>query len=356
MRSEETMETATQRAGVGSRGNEAGYLTGTDRPIRRHGEGGRITGDGSNREVDLSKSRSADSLAQGLGWFSIGLGVAQIVAPRRVARLIGVNDSDKHTGLMRAVGVREIAAGIGLLSDPKPTGFAVARVAGDIMDLAMLGSALSSPRNDRGKTALATAAVLGVGALDVLCSEQLATTVPRVAHPAKAAGSLHIRKSVTIAQPVEEVYRFWRNFENLPQFMRHLDSVRDAGDGQSHWTAKPVGGSALEWDVEIVEDRANQLIAWRTVGVSELSGRGSVEFVAAPGGRGTEVHADMRWDPPGGALGAKLARRFRDVPGVKLENNLNLLKQILETGEVVQSDASVHEGPHPAQPSATVRR
>lgn len=303
------------------------------------------------RDVDLGKARSADTLAQRLGWFSIGLGVAQILAPKQVARLIGVTDGDQRTGLMRAVGVREIAAGVGLLTDAKPTGFAMARVAGDLMDLAMLGNALSSSKNDRGKTMLATAAVLGVGALDVLCSEQLATTVPRVTHPAKSSESVHIRKSVTVARPVDAVYGFWRDFENLPQFMPYLESVRNTGDRRSRWTAKPVGGRALEWDVEIAEDRENQLIAWRTVGVSELSGRGAVEFVVAPGGRGTEVHAELRFDPPGGPIGARFARLFRDVPGVKLENNLNLFKQILETGEVVRSDASVHDRPHPAQPA-----
>jgi uncharacterized membrane protein len=309
--------------------------------------------------VNLAKARRADSLAQGLGWFSIGLGVAQLVVPRRVARMIGVNDSDRNKAVMRAVGIREIAAGIGLLSDQKPTGFAVARVAGDLMDLAMLSNALRSPVNDRGKTTLATAAVIGVGALDVLCSEQLATTVPKVTHPAKRSGSTHIRKSVTIARPIEEVYSFWRNFENLPQFMQHLDNVRTTDDTRSHWTAKPLGESgngnanAIEWDVEIIEDRENELIAWRTVGISELSGRGAVEFRAAPGGRGAEVHADMQFDPPGGPVGAKLARLFRDVPGIKLENNLNLLKQILETGEIVRSDASIHKGPHPGQPPGT---
>jgi uncharacterized membrane protein len=344
------METAAQRAGAGRAGDGTNYLTGTNRPVRRYGDGGQVTDDGSQREVNLARARSADGLAQRLGWFSIGLGVAQIVAPRRVARMIGVNDSDRNKAVMRAVGVREIAAGIGLLSDPKPTGFAVARVAGDLMDLAMLGNALRSSVNDRGKTTVATAAVLGIGALDVLCSEQLATTVPKVTHQAKQSGSMHIRKSVTIARPIQDVYRFWRDFENLPQFMRYLDNVRNTGDARSHWTAKPVRGTAIEWDVEIVEDRENELIAWRTVGSSELSGRGTVEFRAAPGDRGTEVHADMQFDPPGGAFGATLARLFRDVPGVKLENSLNLLKQILETGEIVQSDASIHNGPHPGRP------
>jgi uncharacterized membrane protein len=348
------METAAEQGSVRGMGSGGTYLTGTDRPVSRYGDGGRVTGDGQMRDVNLPRSRRADSLAQGLGWFSIGLGVAQIVAPRRVARMIGVNDSDRNSAVMRAVGVREITAGIGLLSDPKPTGFAVARVAGDMMDLAMLANALSAPENDRGRTALATAAVLGVGLLDVFASEELAATVPKVAHRAKTAGNLSIRKSVTVNRPVEQVYGFWRNFENLPQFMKHLDSVQSTGERRSHWKARtPADVAAVEWDVEIVEDRVNEVIAWRTLDISTITGAGRVEFIVAPGGRGTEVHAELQYSPPGGPLGATVARFFRDVPGVKLENELYLLKQILETGEVVHSDASIHKGPHPAQPPAS---
>jgi uncharacterized membrane protein len=349
------METATQQGGIRGTGTGGTYLTGTDKPVRRYGDGGSVTGDGREREVNLAKARSADSLAQGLGWFSIGLGVAQIVAPRGMNRLIGVNDTDRNKNVMRAVGVREIAAGIGLLSDPKPTGFAVARVAGDVMDLAMLANAFRSPENERGKTAFATAAVVGVGLLDVLCSEQLATTVPKVEHPTKTRDSLRIRKSVTVNRPVEEVYAFWRNFENLPRFMKHLESVRNTGEGRSRWKARGATDdvAAVEWDVEIVEDRVNELIAWRTLGISEISGNGSVAFVAAPGGRGTEVHVQLQYTPPAGPVGAKVARFLRDVPGIKLENELYIFKQILETGEVVHSDSSIHKGPHPAQPPSS---
>jgi uncharacterized membrane protein len=86
------------------------------------------------------------------------------------------------------------------------------------------------------------------------------------------------------------------------------------------------------------------------MGISEISGTGRVRFVPAPGERGTEVHAEFEYAPPGGAIGAKAARFLRDIPGVKLENELNLLKQILETGEIVNSDSSIFKGPHPARP------
>jgi uncharacterized membrane protein len=343
------METAAQGA-VGGTGNGGTYLTGSDRPVRQHGLGGRVTDDGQIREVDLVKSRRGDRLAQGLGWFSIGLGVAQIVAPRGVSRLIGVKDADGNRALMRAVGMREISAGIGLLSDPKPTGFAVARVAGDVMDLAMLANSFRTPENDRGRTAFATAAVIGVGLLDVLASGDLATTVPKVTHRKQQTQDVRINRAVTIARPVDEVYAFWRNFENLPQFMKHLDNVRNTGERRSRWQAGSAQGITLAWDVEILEDRANELISWHTIGVSDLTGEGTVEFRPAPGGRGTEVRADISYQPPGGALGAKVGRLLRDAPGVKIENQLNLLKQIMETGEEVRSDSSIHKGPHPAQP------
>jgi uncharacterized membrane protein len=346
------METATQGS-ASSAGGRVAYRTGSEKAIRRPGAGGRITGDGVEREVSLPRARRADTLAQGLGWFSIGLGVAQIVAPRGVSRLIGVKDAHGHKGLMRALGLREISAGIGLLTDPKPTGFAVARVAGDVMDLALLANALRTPENDRGRTAFATAAVVGVGLLDVLASEELAATVPRVSHPGRDTQRLHVRKSVTVSRPVEEVYAFWRNFENLPRFMKHLDSVRSSDARRSWWTAGSSEGVSVAWEVEIVEDRPNELISWRTIGVSDLTGQGVVEFRPAPGGRGTEVRANISYEPPGGAFGAKIARIFRDVPGVTIENQLNVFKQILETGEEVRSDASIHRGPHPAQPSSS---
>jgi Predicted integral membrane protein len=344
------METATRQGNDTGSAGGGPYLTGTDKPIRAQGEGGRVTGDGVEREVDLPRARRADKLAQGLGWFSIGLGTAQILAPRVMSRLVGVKDADNNTGLMRALGVREIAAGIGLLADPKPTGFAVARVAGDAMDLALLVRTLATPQNDKGRALFATAAVVGVGLLDVLASEELSTTAPKVTHPDRSNEALSVKRSVTVSRPVEEVYAFWQNFENLPRFMKHLDSVRNTGANTSRWSAGSAQGESVQWDVQLVESQPNQLLSWKTLGVSDITAHGRVEFAPAPGGRGTEVRASLTYQVPGGALGKRLATIFRDVPGLKIENELNVFKQIMETGEEVRSDASIHKGPHPAQP------
>jgi uncharacterized membrane protein len=344
------METVTQQGGARS---TPGTFARSRKAIRRSGEGGSVTADGREREVSLPRSRRADKLAQGLGWFSIGLGTAQILAPRAMSRLVGVKDADGNKALMRLLGIREISAGIGLLTDPKPTGFAAARVAGDAMDLALMVNTLTTPRNDRGRALLATAFVLGAGLLDVLATEELSTTTPKVDHPIRGADGLQVKKSVTVNRPVEEVYAFWRNFENLPQFMKHLDSVVGTGENTSRWRAGSSLGLTVEWEVQLVEDRPNELLSWQTIGVSDVTGHGRVEFTPAPGGRGTEVHAAIVYQVPGGALGNRIARIFRDVPGVKVENQLNVFKQIIETGEELRSDASIHRGPHPAQPPGT---
>src|SRR5690349_3014938 len=118
-----------------------------------------------------------ERLANGLGWFSIALGLAEVAAPGRVAELIGIRDEDRARSLMRFYGMREIAAGVGILTQPQPAGWLWGRVAGDMLDLASLASAMRSEDNDKPRMAMATAAVLGVTALDVMCAQQMTQTV-----------------------------------------------------------------------------------------------------------------------------------------------------------------------------------
>ena len=164
---------------------------------------------------------------------------------------------------------------------------------------------------------------------------------------------IRVRKSITVGRPIAEVYRFWRDFENLPRFMHHLESVQSEGDRRSRWRTSAHGGSQVEWDAETTEDRANELISWRSVEGADISSIGIVQFRPAPGAQGTEVHVELRYDPPpAGKLGAAIAKLFGEDPGTQLASDLRRFKQVLETGEVVHSDASIHKGPHPAQPSA----
>lgn len=298
-----------------------------------------------------------EQLADFLGWFSIGLGLSQVLMPRVVAKICGVENSDDNTALMRALGMRELTSGVGILSNKRPTSWLWARVAGDVIDLALLGNVSRNSENHRGRTTFAIANVLGVLALDVLAAQQIGSS-PNTATSADGAdvedSGIHVRESITVNQPVEDVYNFWRDFENLPRFMRHLESVQVTGDGRSHWRAKAPAGKSIEWDAITTRDIPNELIAWRSEGSADVYNEGEVRFRAAPGGRGTMIHVDLRYHPPGGIagrVGAKLAKLFRKEPGQEVHDDLRAFKQVLEVGEVVLSDATVRKGlPHPAQP------
>jgi uncharacterized membrane protein len=291
-----------------------------------------------------AKSRSEEQLAKGLGWFSIGLGFAEVLAPRGLARLIGVRGN--HDVLFRLLGLREIASGIGILTQRRPAAWLWSRVAGDAMDLSLLGAALSSDQSNRARVAIASAAVIGVTALDIIDARQLS-------HNAEADDQPIRVKSVTINRSPEEAYRFWRDFQNFPRFMSHLESVRMTGEKRSHWIAKGPAGTTVEWDAEIIEDVPNQLIAWRSLEGADVENCGSVRFTPAPGGRGTEVRAEIEYTPPGGAIGVGIAKLFGEEPEQQMKDDLYHFKQVMETGEVVKSDASLHWGPHPAQPPAS---
>src|SRR3954471_21695596 len=129
-----------------------------------------------------TESDEKDPVTQFLGWFSIGLGVAELFAPRATARLIGLNE-DEHTTLLRTYGLRQIAAGVGILTRPKPTYWMWNRVLGDTIDLASLGKAMRNPETNTGRLAAASVAVLGVTALDILCSLSLTSeSLPAAGH------------------------------------------------------------------------------------------------------------------------------------------------------------------------------
>lgn len=127
----------------------------------------------SLRNRTLMRTDRSESFAKALGWFSIGLGVTELVAPRVIGRVIGAADDRRTQMLTRAYGLREIAAGVGILRQPRRARWMWSRVAGDAMDIATLGRVMTSNRSRRGRTAAATAAVLGVTALDIMCSRQL---------------------------------------------------------------------------------------------------------------------------------------------------------------------------------------
>jgi uncharacterized membrane protein len=153
-----------------------------------------------------------------------------------------------------------------------------------------------------------------------------------VASVAGGAG-VKVTEAVTINRPAADIYRFWRNLSNLPRVMRHLETVRVDGE-RSHWVAHGPLGHRVEWDAEIINDRPNELIAWRSLEGSEVATAGSVHFRPAPGGRGTEVHVSLKYDPPLGKLGSWGAWLLGEEPSLQVREDLLRLKQLMEAGEI----------------------
>ena len=195
------------------------------------------------RESNGGRSDDGERLARALGVFSVGLGLAQILAPRGVARAIGVGDDHENRKTMRAVGFREIATGVGLLTRQRPAPFAWGRVTGDAMDLAMLGRAFSSRRNDHNRLAVATAAVAGVTILDIITSQRLsrAGNGTSIGAPARRQG-IQVRNAITINRPPEEVYALLAQSRE-PAPVHGAPRIRA---GRST-TGAPTGRSARPW-------------------------------------------------------------------------------------------------------------
>jgi len=275
------------------------------------------------------KADRAEQLAKTLGWFSIGLGLAQLIAPRGVARAAGVQE---RTTLMRAIGAREIASGIGLLSQRRPAGWLWTRVAGDVMDLALLGAAARAPGSTRSRMTWATAAVAGIAVLDLLSS--IDNTQRKQLGQGPSVTEVRLEKSIIVNRSPEECYRIWHDFENFPRFMKHLESVRLTGDNRMHWQAKGPAGSAVEWDAELVADEPGQYLAWRSLEGSQVDNEGVVRFEPAPGGRGTIVRVMMSYRPPGGVAGALVAKMFGEEPSQQIDEDLRRFKWLAETGEI----------------------
>lgn len=150
---------------------------------------------------------------------------------------------------------------------------------------------------------------------------------------AAASGEFRAEKSIAIDRSPEDVYRFWRNFENLPRVMKHLKSVRSIDEKRSHWVARAAAGVGVEWDAEITEDRENRRIAWRSLEGSEIKNEGMVLFEPLTGDRTTELRVRLQYSLPAGRTGKAFARIFGKDPDKILDEDLRGFKSLMETGE-----------------------
>lgn len=149
------------------------------------------------------------------------------------------------------------------------------------------------------------------------------------------SGRVHVTKSVTINKSAAELYGFWRNFENLPVFMSHLESVSVSDETHSHWKAKAPLGYSVEWDAEVASDVENEKIGWRSTEGSDIANSGVVEFHST-GDRGTEVKVNLTWEAPGGQLGALAAKLFGEEPGQQVAEDLRRFKALMEAGSIMK--------------------
>ncbi|MFI6263367.1 SRPBCC family protein [Micromonospora sp. NPDC051006] len=274
-------------------------------------------------------------LARAVGWLSLVLGVGALAVPGRLAELAGVDDSPTARAIIPAVGARELGHAAGLITGRRTAGWAWSRVAGDAMDLTLLARALTDRSGDRRKRVAATTAVIaGITAVDVLAA--LGASRARRSRDRM----IRIDVGVTVNRSPAEAYRFWRDVENLPRFMSHLESVRAEDLRRSHWTARGPAGRLIEWNAEILDDQPNRSIAWRSMPGARVPNAGRVRFQPAPGDRGTEVRVQLGYAPPAGSLGRAVAKLFGEAPEQQVRDDLRRFKQVLETGEVVRSEGS----------------
>jgi uncharacterized membrane protein len=147
------------------------------------------------------------------------------------------------------------------------------------------------------------------------------------------ARGTHVRESVRLEKPIEEVYRFWRRLENLPRFMNYLSEVRELGNGRSHWVARGPAGMSVEWDAEVVNDIENKVIGWQSLPGSDVVSAGSVNFDTVRNGRSTQISVHLQYAPPAGRAGSTIAMMFGREPSQTIREDLRRLKQLLEAGE-----------------------
>lgn len=287
--------------------------------------------------------RTGVGLAKGLGWFSLGLGVAELAAPQILAKLIGVENDPRSRLIMRLFGAREVAAGLGIFARPKHPAGTVNRLVGDALDIGALVWALSSRKHTSvQRLTLALASVATVTALDALATKRLAKSRKQSAQP--------VTRTITINKSPLEVYAEWRDFSKLPRFMSYVEAVDVRSSRQSHWVVNTAVGR-VSWHAEIHEDVPGKRIAWHTLPGTKVPHSGAVTFKLAPDGRRTEVVVEFQIAPVGwmhGGIGDAVGKL---LAGSQIEGDLRRFKQVIETGELVRSDASIHPGMHPARPS-----
>lgn len=280
----------------------------------------------STSETTPSSARSiTPRLSEILGWAGVGIGLIELLMPRRVAVITGL---PSHSSLLRLMGTREMITSAGLLLQPHRSGWRWSRVAGDLLDLSVL--AWAGQRQPQRRLTVLTALVAGMTALDVLAASD--SRSPRRVRT--SPGLVRIHKSLHIQRPPEVCYQFWRNFENFPQFMQHVEAVQAVDATRTHWRVKAPLGQHVDWTAELFSDIPSQQLAWRTLEGSAIEHTGVVRFLPSPNDKSTRLDIEMSYHAPFGKAGVVLAKIFGEEPSQQMDDDLRRFKQLIETGEI----------------------
>jgi uncharacterized membrane protein len=207
----------------------------------------------------------------------------------------------------------------------------------------LAGAALLAWGMRRGPVSRLIAMAIGGGLLYKVATghsplERLTEMMPSMGEQTES-GDIYVNRSITVNAEPDEIYRFWRRLENLPRFMQHLDSVEQIDDRRSHWIAVGPAGTRFSWDAEIVREEPGREIAWQSLPGSSVSNRGVVSFRPAAGGQGTDIEVRMEYRPPGGRIGAALARMFGEEPQMQVDDDLQRMRRMVDAGELHASES-----------------
>jgi uncharacterized membrane protein len=229
----------------------------------------------------------------------------------------------------------------GTLTSGRQNVHQIERILSALGGVALLGLALRK-RNASGLVAGAIGAALvhrgATGHCPVYGALGVGTADDNLVQQHGAAAVLDAQKavkvvhSVTIARSRAALFQFWRNFENLPRIMSHLEAVQVIDSRRSRWRAKAPGGNAVEWEAEIINEVPDGLIAWKSVNNATVPNAGSVHFTDVEAGRSTEVRVVLEYQPPAGLVGVAVAKLFGEEPDAQVREDLQRFKAVMEGG------------------------
>ncbi|WP_343342831.1 SRPBCC family protein [Sphingomicrobium sp. XHP0239] len=201
-------------------------------------------------------------------------------------------------------------------------------------------------KEKREKVRLAVGAIAGlavaagaaaVGASKLRSSRSGSGDAPRFARRNQDGDLALVGRSVTIRKDRQELFDYFRDFQNLPSFMENLDRIEPKGGDRNVWVIRAPAGQTVDVETVVSGEKNGEFIAWKSVEGSDITTSGKVTFEDAPGDRGTRVGIDLAYDPPAGVLGRGVAKLFLREPAIQARHDLKRFKMLMETGEIATS-------------------